>query len=295
MTTVVALDVGGTGIKAAVVRDRLPLHEITVPTPVAEGPDAIVSAIRTTVASLIDSADDVDAIGVIAPGPVDAANGVFVSAVNLGWRDVQMRSILQREFGLPAAVEHDVRAAGLAERVLGLTAGIDDALTVTIGTGIAGSITAHGKSITGAQALGGEIGHMPVHPDGEPCPCGSRGCLERYASAAAIARRYEVLSGRPATAAECVARMADDPAARTVWEQATAALGLALATYTTLLDPEVIVLGGGLAQAGVLLRDPVRTELARRVTWRHAPRVELSPLGSRAGLLGAALVAETAI
>jgi glucokinase len=295
MTTVVALDVGGTGIKAAVVRDRTPEHEITVPTPVAEGPDAVVSAIRQTVANLIADAGHVDAVGVIAPGPVDAHNGVLISAVNMGWHNVPMRQILQQQFGLPAAVEHDVRAAGLAERVLGRTRGIDDAFTITIGTGIAGLIIARGEPIIGAKALGGEIGHAPVHPEGELCPCGSRGCLERYASASAIARRYQALTGRAATAAECVARLHTDPAARRVWDDATTALGLALATYTTLLDPALIVLGGGLANAGTVLRDPVRAELARRVTWRDVPPVELSPLGSRAGLLGAALVAEAGI
>jgi len=295
MSTVVAVDVGGTGIKAALVRDRVPGREFTVPTPVAEGPDAIIAAIRATVAGLIATAGAVDAIGVIAPGPVDAPNGIFVSAVNLGWNNVPMRAILRDEFGVPAAVEHDVRAAGLAERVLGLTRGVRDALTVTIGTGIAGLITARGESIIGATALGGEIGHIPVHPEGEPCPCGARGCLERYASASAIARRYEQLSGRRATAADCVALLPDDPIARRVWDEATVALGLALATYTMLLDPALIVLGGGLANAGALLRDPVRSELARRVTWRPVPAVELSPLGGRAGLLGAALVAEAVI
>src|SRR5262249_28289826 len=133
--------------------------------------------------------------------------------------------------------------------------------------------------------------HLPVRPDGEPCRCGQRGCTEVYASAAGIARRYLTRSGVRRSAREIAERVAVDPDAAAVWDEAADALGFALASATFLLDPGLIVLGGGLAGAGEALRDPVATALTGRLAWRPAPEVRISPLGGRAGLLGAALLA----
>jgi glucokinase len=212
-------------------------------------------------------------------------------AANVGWRDVPLRELLTRDLGLPVAVDHDVRAAGHAERVLGRARGVADCLVVVIGTGIAGVVVSGGAPVRGATDLAGEIGHVPVYPDGDPCACGQRGCTETYASAAAIARRYLARSGRRLTAAEVVAARESDPAAAQVWAEATEALGLALTTYTMLLDPSLVVLAGGLSAAGAALREPVRDALAARLAWRPAPPVELSRLAGRAGQYGAALFA----
>jgi glucokinase len=169
---------------------------------------------------------------------------------------------------------------------------VADCLLVVIGTGIAGVIVSGATVLRGAIGLAGEVGHMPVHPDGELCACGQRGCLETYASATAIARRYRAAGGSDAADAPAVvAARGSDPIAVRVWQEATAALGIALAGCTMLLDPAVIVLGGGLAGAGDALLVPVRTELGHRLTWRAVPPVELSPLGPNAGLFGAAILA----
>ena len=129
-------------------------------------------------------------------------------------------------------------------------------------------------------------------PGGELCSCGQRGCLERYASAAAIARRYAQRSGRPGLAAhEVIALTESDADARAVWEEATEALALAFATCALLLDPEVIVLAGGLSQAGQAILTPVQEKLAKLVVWHNVPEVRLSPLGGRAGLVGTAVLA----
>jgi glucokinase len=290
--TYVAVDVGGTGIKAAVVDpDGTLLSEATWPTPVSEGPEAVVQAIRATVLTLKTGADGV---GVVVPGAVDAAAGIARYSANLGWRDVPLAAVLAADTGLPVGLEHDVRAAGIAEQTLGLTAGVADSLLVVLGTGVAGLLTVGGRPAVGAGGLAGEIGHTPVWPQGETCPCGQRGCLERYASAAAIARRYLDRTGASLSTATIAGRLSSDADAAEVWDDATSALGIALATYTMLLDPSVIVLGGGLAGAGAALLDPVRAELERRIIWRDAPPVELSPLGGKAGLLGAAIVASRA-
>jgi glucokinase len=146
--------------------------------------------------------------------------------------------------------------------------------------------------VRGASGIAGELGHIPVWPGGQLCPCGQRGCLERYASASSIARRYIELGGQGGASAHAVAvRHTSDPAAGRAWHEATESLAIAFATCTMLLDPEMIVLAGGLSAAGSALVAPVEAELAARVTWRPPPPVRLSPLGGRAGLVGAAVLA----
>jgi glucokinase len=213
-------------------------------------------------------------------------------SANLGFRDVPIRDLVQTAVGLPTVLEHDVRAAGVAERALGVAHGVDDYLLVVIGTGIAAVLHAGGEPVRGAHGIAGELGHIPVYPDGEPCSCGQRGCLERYASAASITRRYAKLGGdHDVSAREVAARRHTDPAADRAWHGATEALGIALATCTMLLDPAMIVIAGGLSAAGEDLLAPVEAELGSRVTWRDVPPVHLSPLGGRAGLVGAAVLA----
>ena len=287
-----AVDVGGTRIKAAVLSAAGSVsRRVERPTPVADGPAIVVETVRTIAHEL--SGPDVVAGGVVVPGSVDVETGTAHYAANIGWRDVPLRDLLAADLGVPVVLEHDVRAAGLAECLLGRARGVADCLVVVIGTGIAGVIVSHGVALRGATALAGEIGHVPVYPDGDVCACGQRGCLETYASGAAIARRYRVRRGAAPTlnAQDIAAARATDPWADQVWRDATTALGIALASATMLLDPKLIVLGGGLATAGGALLDPVREELAARLTWRAAPAVVLSACGSRAGQLGAAILA----
>jgi glucokinase len=290
--TVVAVDVGGTTIKAAVVDgDGQFLRERSAPTPVAAGPDAVVATLLELIAEL-RTEGEVAAAGVVVPGHVDAEAGRALFSANVGFRDLPLREIVSQATGLPALLEHDVRAAGVAEQQLGATAGVADYVLAVIGTGIAAVLQTGGRPVVGATQLPGELGHIPVWPGGEPCSCGQRGCLERYASAAAIARRYAAAGGEPGVSApEVLARRGEDRIARRVWAEAIEALALALTTCTMLLDPELIVIGGGLSAAGSALLGPVREELAKLVVWRTLPTVRLSPLGGRAGLLGAALLA----
>lgn len=291
-TNAVAVDVGGTTIKGAVVdRAGAFLRELARPTPAAEGPDAVIAALLELIGEL-RSANEVGAVGVVVPGAVDADAGRAVFSANLGFRDMPLREIVATATGLPVLLEHDVRAAGVAEEALGATAGVDDYLLAVIGTGIAGVIQTGGKRVAGATGVPGELGHIPVWPGGELCSCGQRGCLERYASAAAIARHYAEAGGDPGlSAAEVLARRDSDQKARRVWAEAVEALALAFSTVSLLLDPALIVIAGGLSEAGDALLEPVTEELAKLVLWHARPIVRLSPLGGRAGLLGAALLA----
>jgi glucokinase len=234
------------------------------------------------------------AAGVAVPGSVDEAAGVALYSANIGWRDVPLRALLEERLALTAAVAHDVRAASIAEGALGAARGVRDYLFVGIGTGIGGGIVAGGQPLRGAHGLAGEIGHLMVRPDGPECACGARGCAETLASAAAIGLRYKARSGagRDATA-ERVAELAaaGDPVAAAVWQEGVDALARALAHYVTLLDPEVIVIGGGLAGAGEVLLGPLRVALQAFLTFQVGPRILGGQLGSDAGCLGAALVA----
>ncbi|ONI79780.1 hypothetical protein ALI144C_23850 [Actinosynnema sp. ALI-1.44] len=287
--SVVALDVGGTLMKGAVVdRDGSTRGFDTRcveqrPTP---RPPGTVDGILAFAADLATAAGRPDAVGLAVPGIVDDEHGVARYSTNLGWRDLPLRDIATDRLGLPVAVTHDVRAGAIAEHEYGAARGVDDFLFLPIGTGIAGTVFTGGTPYRGAGGMAGEIGHAPVPVGDEPCACGQRGCLETYASAAAIARRY----GDPAlTAADVVARAATDPHAQRVLTDAITALGHALTTYTMLLDPTLIVLGGGLAQAGETLLGPLRTHLTDRLTWRTAPHLAPAQLGAAAGRLGAAI------
>ncbi|MFD0665271.1 ROK family protein [Thermocatellispora tengchongensis] len=194
-------------------------------------------------------------IGIVVPGLVtdDAAR----YSANIGWRDVPAGAFTPPSAaGVPIRLGHDVRTAGLAESVLGTGRDLSDFLFLPIGTGIAGAMIIQDAPYAGATGWAGEIGHIPVFPGGETCACGQTGCLETYASASAIPRRYTHKTGIPATTAEVIAAAPTDPAAQEVWTDALEALSLALATYTLLLDPAAIIVGGGLSQAGETLLTP---------------------------------------
>lgn len=271
------------------------------PTPAAAGVGALVAAIGDFASELAATATagafEVRSVGVVVPGLIDEAAGIARYAANLGWRDLPLVKLLAARLGLPVALGHDVRAGGLAEGLVGAAVGVEDFLFLPLGTGIAGAIVVGRNAYAGAVGYGGEIGHVPVIPDGEPCRCGQRGCLEVYASAAGIARRYRAAhpSAGDAESIDATGILAlaerDDPVANRVWTDAVRALSLALASYTLTLDPSLVVIGGGLAGAGAALLDPVRAQLAERLAFRAAPEITTAALGDRAGCLGAAILA----
>nr|WP_249714660.1 ROK family protein [Micromonospora sp. NBRC 107566] len=297
VTVVVALDVGGTGIKAALVRPpgeivRLERHA----TGARRGPEAVIETILAVAGGLADTARAAGetplAVGLAVPGVVDEANGTAVWSANLGFRDVPLRELAAQRLNLPAALGHDVRAGGAAEARLGAARGVRHVLFVAVGTGIAAAHVVDGRAGGGAHGAAGELGHVVVRPGGTPCFCGNRGCLETVASAAAIARAYPTVTGDPITAADVAARAAEgDEAAVRVWRDATAALADGLLTAQALYDVADMVIGGGLAEAGEALFAPLRAALRERITFHREPRLLPAALGDRAGCLGAALLA----
>lgn len=307
---VIALDVGGTGMKAALVGADTALSGGTPPGPPVllhrarratgreRGPDAVVEtilgfAVELRAYGVEHYGEPAAAAGLAVPGIVDEEHGIAVYAANLGWRDVPLRALLADRLGVPVALGHDVRTGGLAEGRIGAGKGADRFLFVPLGTGIAGAIGVDGRVEAGAHGFAGEIGHVVVRPGGTPCPCGQRGCLERYASASAVSEAWAAACGDPeADAADCAKAVASgDPNAVRVWQEAVDALADGLVTALTLLDPRTLIIGGGLAEAGEVLFQPLRDAVRRRVTFQKLPAIVPAALGDTAGCLGAGLLA----
>jgi glucokinase len=269
------------------------------PTPPRDhGPDEVLAAALAMVDELTGAAPrpaGVRAVGLVVTGIVDERRGMAVHSENVGWRDVPVRSLVEQATGLPVGFGHDVRAGTLAEWRLGAGRRLQDLVFVPVGTGVSAGIVVQGRLVTGG-GYAGEIGHVDVG-HGEPCSCGGRGCVEALASAAAIARRYTAASGRPVAGAREVAErmVAGDPVARRIWEDATAALALALAWTSVVLAPQAILVGGGLARSGSLLFEPLGQALGRHLGVVRRPQLRPAALRDDAGFLGAALLAWEAL
>ncbi|NMO52079.1 ROK family protein [Actinoplanes sp. TBRC 11911] len=295
---VVALDVGGTGMKCALVRpDGTVHHAERHPTRAERGPEAVIGTILDVAEGLAQRArdDGLDPIaaGVAVPGVIDEANGIAVWSSNVGFRDVPLRDLVADRLGLPAALGHDVRVGGVAEARLAAGRGHSHVLFMAIGTGIAAALVVHGVGYGGAHGAAGEVGHIVVRPGGNPCGCGARGCLEAHASARSIGRRYAELSGHPgATAFDVVTRAGQgDQLAATVWREAIGTLADGLVICQGLYDVNALVIGGGLAEARDALLDPLREAVRERLTFQRMPDIVRAELGDNAGCIGAALLA----
>ena len=297
---VLAFDVGGTDTKATLVdASGALLDTVRVPTPLSvDGTGDSVLAQVESLAARFRTAHpsmDIRAAGLIVPGLVDDETGVGVFSENIGWRNVPFRDLLSERLGVPVYFTHDVRAAGVAEYTLGSAGEYSNVLVVVIGTGIAGAVFIDGEPYS-AHGYAGEIGHSVVDPGGIECACGGHGCLEAIGSAGAISRLYRAGSGnvdpsdRTIGAREVLERaQAGDVLAQKVWTDATDAIGQVLAQSVALLAPEAIVIGGGLAQAGAALFDPVERRMNSFLTFHRRPVLLPATVGENAGLVGAAL------
>ena len=295
---VAALEVGGSNVKSALLtRAGRRLLSQRHPTRREEGPEAVLHRVLSYAEDVVArgvAAHGVPprALGVAALGLVDSSTGTVVFGANVGWSNLPLRSLLTERLGLPVTLAHDAGAGGVAEAALGAGRGCRDFLFAAVGTGVGGALMLDGRPYRGAHGQAGEIGHIVVRPAGSPCGCGGRGCLETVASASALARRYAELGGEPGTTAADVCRAAaTDPLARTAWEEAVSGLADGLVAYATIMDPDRIIVGGGLALAGEASFSPLRSAVALRCTLAHPPAVVPAGLGDAAGLLGAGLLA----
>jgi glucokinase len=299
---VVALDIGGTLLKGGLVElDGTLLHAVTVPTEAQDGPEMVVKRVEGLLLDLAGEARSRGAealiAGVAVPGLVDEARGRVHLAGNLGWRDLELAPRLESALGIPVTLHHDVRAAALAEARLGAGRGEPDFLFVNLGTGVSAALVLGGRPRAGAHGRAGELGHVLVDEDGSPCTCGSRGCLETMSSASSLVRRYAERSIPGASlsgldAIDVLRKAAEGNAVATaVRDDALTALGAVLIATQSLLDLNLVVVGGGMALAGDSLLQPLGARLARDCRTTVPPRLVTSMLGPEAGLVGAGLAA----
>jgi len=289
---VVAVDVGGTEIKSALVDSDLNvIATITAPTPKADSTGAeTVKAIAAIVAEF-GAAHKVEAVGLAVPGALDEPAGTSRWSGNLQWKNLPIRDLLHAAIKIPVAFGHDVRTAAVAEVRNGAAKGARNAIFIPVGTGIAAAFIIDGE-IRSAEGYAGEIGHINVNGK-YPCVCGKTGCLEAASSTLAISKAYEAQSGKTGTTTEEIYKLvvAGDPVATQVWNDATAAMARGCETLITLLAPEVIVFGGGLSNAGETFLKPIRDYLDSSLTFQRKPRLEIAQYGAKAGTIGCAMLA----
>ena len=307
----IGLDVGGTKVLGVAVDPAAPgtvLAEHRVPTP--EGGEGLVDTLATVVDALAGGGPSPAAVGVGVPGLVDRSGRLRMGPHLRRITDLPLAALVAERCGCPAVVDNDANCHAVAEHGGGAATGADEALVVTLGTGIGAGIITAGALLHGANGFAGEPGHMVVDPDGPPCPCGKRGCWERYASGTGLGRlARDAASGGRLDAAVTLA--GGDPeavrgehvttAARAGDAEALAVMGdfagwiaLGLANLVNILDPGVVVIGGGLVDAADVYLDEVRARFARLVmAGDQRPQLPIvaAALGGRAGAIGAAVLA----
>lgn len=292
---VVGLDLGGTSIKAgALGSDGRILARASAPTPLAQGGERVLDALAELAREL--GAGALEELGLGTPGLVDRQRGLVSASPNLEpIVGVPLRDGLARRLGLAperVRIENDANAAALGEEKLGAGRARGDSCLVTLGTGVGGGLVLGGELFVGPGGLGGEIGHLVIHPGGEPCGCGNRGCLEQYASATAAERRARAAGLEPEL--ERLAQLARERAGpeRELLEAVGRDLGRGLGLVVTLLDLRTFLVGGGFGAAFDLLVPGVRRGIAETTFGARKDAIELLPaaLGADAGWIGAALL-----
>ncbi len=317
----IGVDLGGTTLTAAavnVVSGRV-VGRHQVPTLAKEGHDAVMSRmvtlIHTAIADAGLSKEDVGGIGIGLPGVLDLERGITLFLPNLpgAWRNVPLKATIEAAVGLPVYLLNDVRSFTLGEKTFGAGRDVDTMVCLAIGTGIGGGMVINGKLHLGLDGTAGEVGHQIIDPYGPPCGCGSRGCLEAFASGPAITAMAlkAITQGLTTKIAEmvsydlnqvtpeiiCRAAQAGDPIAKDIYERAGFYIGVGVANLITIISPQMVVIGGGVAQAGELLFEPIRRTVRERVHVTPLEKVQIVPaeLGTNAGLIGAAVWASLQI
>lgn len=289
----VGVDIGGTRVKAVALAGDEVIARHVEPTP-----RDVAGSMGPTVAGVLDRllapAPGRDRglprparVGVVVPGLVDEARSLALWAANLGWRDLDVSAALRPHLAAEVVLGHDVRSGLLGEHLLGAARGVDDVLFVPLGTGLAAALMSGGTVLRGS-AWTGELGHVIAVADGPVCGCGRRGCLEAVAGALAVGRRWRE-AGRPGDARTVAEQVtAGDPVAARIWGEVVDALARALAPVVATAGTRLVLVGGGMAEAGPVLLDPLRAALGDLLPDPGGVEVARAGLGEWAGAIGAA-------
>ena len=306
------IDLGGTKIAAGVTdQDGAILGRASAATLARRSYQEVVKDMAAcALSALADSGhplEEVAAIGIGIPGIAENVHGTVFFCTNLGWENIPLREELRKHIDKPIFIDNDATVAALAESMAGVSRGASSSVFLTLGTGVGGGIIFDGKPWTGAHGVASELGHLTMEMDGLPCTCGKRGCVEQYCSATALIRmgreavsmhpdslilqragKPEKISGK--IIIDCAKE--GDPLAAKVFDRYTDYLALAINSIVSFMDPEVIVLGGGISMAGQFLLDAVNEKMPRYLMFKTMPygRVELAVLGNGAGIIGAAML-----
>ena len=303
---VLGVDVGGTKVAVAAVEGASATHVAQHAT-VTDNTDALLDGVEHVVREVIAEAGQPEAVGVGVPSQIDFATGTVETSVNIPLTGVPLRAELGHRFGLPVFVDNDANCAALAEAHI---VGARHLVMLTLGTGVGGGVVIDGLTFRGAHGLGAELGHIAVNPDGPPCPgnCPNRGCLESYCSGQALERDASELAvdkpdsylasrlgpdGKVAGRELVAAAEARDPDAVLLMENFARMLGIGIANYVNIFEPERLAIGGGLSRASHLFMDRAIQEAASRALpalWKRV-HVALAEGGADAGVIGAGLLA----
>lgn len=310
----VGIDIGGTKIAGALVDiDGNIVAESKVPTP-AQDPNALVDAVVALVTEL-SLGKEVLGVGVAAAGFIDADQANIIYAPNLSWRNEPFKAKLQAKLPLPVIIENDANAAAWAEFRYGAGKGYQHMIMLTIGTGVGGAVIVNGQMLRGGFGIAGELGHLRVVPNGKLCGCGQHGCLESYGSGTALLkaarelagsdldigarlRELEAQAGELTGAQVYTAILEKDPGALQILSELGTWLGEAIGSLTAVLDPQIVVIGGGVSAAGDLLLNPIREAYLAHLPARgFRPELEIkgAEFVNDAGVVGAADLVRAAL
>ncbi|MBV8830866.1 MAG: ROK family protein [Acidobacteriaceae bacterium] len=292
----IGVDLGGTNLRAAAVGSNGQLlHRISVPAVYSAGPEHVVGDIVGAIRSLRAEVGSgtLRGVGIGVPGFIDIDNGIVIGAANLpGFEGFPVRTEIQRSLGTTIILENDANAAALGEMWIGAGKNVKDLILITLGTGIGGGIVVDGKILHGVHGMAGEIGHMTIFPDGNPCGCGNCGCLEKHASATAIAAIGRMMHFGPDITSAGVHKLAleGNERAKLVFVSVGRALGIAIANLINLFNFPLYLLSGGPLPAWDFFAPTMMEEVCKRsfTFQRSQARIERAVLGADAGLFGAA-------
>jgi len=301
---VVGIDLGGTKTAFGLIspENKIVARE-RIPTDADKGPGHIVDRIAEIIdgmGSQVTDGGSIAAVGICAPGPLDHLTGTIINPTNLPkFYNTPLRQMMEDKMNLPVALEHDAKAAALGEMYLGAGRGYESLVYIVCGTGVGAAIIMNGEMIRGEKNYAGEMGHITIDRHGEPCPCGSRGCVDIYTSGPWLAKRYlrsyKSEGDIPRVTGGDVARMAaeGDPLSRRIIQDAGEAMGVAIGTLAMTLDVELYIIGGSVVRAGDLFLEPCRATVPKYSFISVGPRVKVvaAELGEDGAILGAGWLA----